>query len=75
MGLSLHLHSLFNGRPVIFIENEYRDYRQCRKATEMKKEEPKNGVLSCLSSWTFSTVDGHLSLVHPDAASVTVILN
>jgi hypothetical protein len=69
MGLSLHFHSSFNGRPVISIKNKYRDYRQCRKATETEKQEPKNGVLSCLSSWTFSTADGRLSLIHPDAAS------
>jgi hypothetical protein len=75
MGLSLHLHSSFNGRPIISIENKYRNYRQCRKATETKKEEPKNGVLSCLSSWTFSTVDGRLSLIHPDAASVITELD
>jgi hypothetical protein len=75
MGLSLHLHSSFNGRLIISIENKYRNYRQCRKMTEMKKEKPQNGVLSCLSSWTFSTVDGHLSLIHPDAASVITELD
>ena len=43
------------------------------KRREAEKKELKKGVLSCLSSWTFSVADGCLSLVHPDAASV--ILN